>query len=206
VTTPWRRASSPRSNASCSIGVASRPRPKRAWPFFEFIEGFYKRHSSLGYLSPITFERQYAATALSNPVHTSMRRARARQVKERPASVMASCIASVPAVLDSRSTRRPWQCAGRDEKMLSAEPKDRPRYPEDLTSPRTRGKSRHPQNESDPCSPDQKFIPPQLLPLKPISLGSSCQISPFQNAPRRQPDSRDTQLGGNPQLRHNPRQ
>jgi hypothetical protein len=47
----------------------------------------------------ITFERQYAATALSNPVHTSMRRARARQVKERPASVMASCIASVPAVL-----------------------------------------------------------------------------------------------------------
>jgi putative transposase len=31
---------------------------------FEFIEGFYnlrRRHSSIGYLSPITFERQYAA-------------------------------------------------------------------------------------------------------------------------------------------------
>ena len=38
---------------------------------FEFIEGFYnprRRHSSIGYLSPITFERQYAATA-SRPGH-----------------------------------------------------------------------------------------------------------------------------------------
>ena len=32
TTTRWRRASSPRSNASCLIGVASRTRPKRAWP------------------------------------------------------------------------------------------------------------------------------------------------------------------------------
>src|SRR6202049_5119999 len=31
TTTRWRRASSQRSNASCSIGVASRRRPKRAW-------------------------------------------------------------------------------------------------------------------------------------------------------------------------------
>src|SRR6476660_1603082 len=30
TTTRWRRASSPRSNASCSIGVASRRKPKRA--------------------------------------------------------------------------------------------------------------------------------------------------------------------------------
>jgi hypothetical protein len=33
---------------------------------FEFIEGFYnprRRHSSIGYRSPIVFERQYAATA-----------------------------------------------------------------------------------------------------------------------------------------------
>ena len=32
TTTRWRRVSSPRSNVSCSIGVASRRRPKRAWP------------------------------------------------------------------------------------------------------------------------------------------------------------------------------
>src|ERR1700686_1418802 len=31
TTTRWRRASSQRSNASCSIGVASRRKPKRAW-------------------------------------------------------------------------------------------------------------------------------------------------------------------------------
>jgi putative transposase len=74
---------------------------------FEFIEGFYnprRRHSSLGYLSPVAFERQYAATALEPG---------ARQhavvlapVKERPGNVLASLTVSVPAVLDSHSTRQ----------------------------------------------------------------------------------------------------
>jgi len=93
---------------------------------FEFIEGFYnprRRHSSIGYLSPITFERQYAATALEPGAHEHA--VVLAPVKERPGSVTASCTASAPAVLDSRSTRRPRRRAGRDEKMLSAEPKDR---------------------------------------------------------------------------------
>ena len=49
---------------------------------FQFIEGFYnprRRHSSLGYLSPIAFERQYAATALEPGAHEHRRRARACQ-------------------------------------------------------------------------------------------------------------------------------
>ena len=92
---------------------------------FEFIEGFYnprRRHSSLGYLSPIAFERQYAATALEPGAHEHA--VVLAPVKERPGNVAASCTASVPAVRDSHSTRRRWQHAGRDEKMLSAEPKD----------------------------------------------------------------------------------
>src|SRR5258708_12620971 len=39
---------------------------------FEFIEGFYnprRRHSSLGYLSPIKFECRYSDTALEPGVH-----------------------------------------------------------------------------------------------------------------------------------------
>ena len=93
---------------------------------FEFIEGFYnprRRHSSIGYLSPITFERQYAATALEPGAHEHA--VVLAPVKEQPGSVTVSCTATVRAVLDSRSTRRPRRRAGRDEKMLSAEPKDR---------------------------------------------------------------------------------
>jgi hypothetical protein len=94
---------------------------------FKFIEGFYnprRRHSSIGYLSPIAFERQYAATAPEPGAHE--RAVVLVPVKERPGSVTMSCTANAPAVLDSRSTRLPRCRAGRDEKMLSAEPKDRP--------------------------------------------------------------------------------
>ena len=37
-------------------------------------------------------------------------------------------------VLDSRSTRQPRERAGRDEKMLSAEPKDRPKEEDTMQS------------------------------------------------------------------------
>jgi putative transposase len=102
---------------------------------FEFIESFYnprRRHSSLGYLSPIKFERQFADMTLEPGVHEPA--GVLAPVKERPENLAARRTASVPAVLDSRSTRRPWQHAGRDEKMLSAEPKDRPKEEDRMSS------------------------------------------------------------------------
>jgi putative transposase len=92
---------------------------------FEFIEGFdnpRRRHSSLGYLSPIKFERQFAETTLDPGAREPA--VVLAPAKERPGNVTAVCTASVPAVLDSRSTRQPWKLAGRDGKMLAAEPKD----------------------------------------------------------------------------------
>jgi Integrase core domain len=95
---------------------------------FEFIEGFYnprRRHSSLGYLSPIKFERQFADATLEPGAHEHA--VVLAPVKERPGNVAASFTVNLPAVLDSRSTRQPRERAGRDEKMLSAEPKDHPK-------------------------------------------------------------------------------
>ena len=112
---------------------------------FEFIEGFYNprhRHSSLGYLSPIIFERHFAAVTLEPGAHQHA--VVLAPVKERPGNIAANRAAGVPAVLDSRSTRRRRKCAGRDGKMLTAKPKDYPkrrtecgqtRYPDPKTSP-----------------------------------------------------------------------
>jgi putative transposase len=95
---------------------------------FEFIEGFYnprRRHSSLRYLSPIKFERQFADATLEPGAHEHA--VVLAPVKERPGNVAASFTVNLPAVLDSHSTRQPRERAGRDEKMLSAEPKDHPK-------------------------------------------------------------------------------
>jgi putative transposase len=102
---------------------------------FEFIEGFYnprRRHSSLGYLSPITFERQFAALALEPGAH--QRAVVLAPVKERPGNVATSRTAGMPAVLDSRSTRRRRKCAGRDGKMPKAEQKDYHKQEDRMTS------------------------------------------------------------------------
>jgi putative transposase len=88
---------------------------------FVFIEGFYnlrRRHSSLGYLSPIDYEHSHQAAAV----------AEARQ----PAAVLAA-VKDKPcgrpqaaAVLDRRCARQPRQYAGRDERMAppGGEPKN----------------------------------------------------------------------------------
>src|SRR5947208_5414687 len=58
---------------------------------FEFIEGFYnprRRHSSIGYLSPIRFERQFAEVTLQPGAHEHA--VVLAPVKERPGTIAAS--------------------------------------------------------------------------------------------------------------------
>lgn len=94
---------------------------------FEFIEGFYnprRRHSSIGYLSPVEYERRLAAGP--DP--------------HQPAGVLAA-VKDKPfgrpqgAVLDGRSARRPHRHAGRDGRMAppGAEHKNAPREEAQLT-------------------------------------------------------------------------
>jgi hypothetical protein len=106
-------------------GREYRPKGQARIAVFAFIEGFYnprRRHSSLGYLSPVKFECQFTATAPQPGAHAhAVVRA---PVKERPGSVVVSRAASATVVLDRRSTRQPRERAGRDEKRLATEPKD----------------------------------------------------------------------------------
>jgi Integrase core domain len=77
---------------------------------FDFIEGFYnrrRRHSSIGYLSPIDYERLHAA----NP-DAHQRAAVLAAVKDKPSGRPPS-----GAVLDRRCARRPHHRAGRDGRM-----------------------------------------------------------------------------------------
>src|SRR5271165_353445 len=69
-----RRVSSPRSNVSCSIGVASRRRPKRAWPSSNSSRASTIRAGGT-HRSAICHPSRSNANMqppLSNPVHTSM--------------------------------------------------------------------------------------------------------------------------------------
>jgi len=91
---------------------------------FAFIEGFYnprRRHSSIGYLSPVDYERQYYQQPTADPD------------PPQPAAVLAPVKdasrrlrRSPAAILDRRSARQPHQSAGRDGRMAppGAEPKN----------------------------------------------------------------------------------
>jgi putative transposase len=84
---------------------------------FEFIEGFYnprRRHSSIGYLSPIDYERRHHAAAV---VPDARQRAIVlAAVKDKPCGRPQDA-----AVLDRRCARSPHHRAGRDGRMAPPE-------------------------------------------------------------------------------------
>ena len=89
---------------------------------FTFIEGFYnprRRHSSIGYLSPIDYERRHHAAAVDRDAH--QRAAVLAAVKDKPVGRPQEA-----AVLDRHCARRPSHRVGRDERMAppGAEPKN----------------------------------------------------------------------------------
>jgi putative transposase len=82
---------------------------------FEFIEGFYnprRRHSSLGYLSPIKYERRHEEQAVDPGAQHPA--AVLRAVKVLPGDVGACVDASAAADLDRPCARRRQRRAGRD--------------------------------------------------------------------------------------------
>jgi len=122
MTTPCARASSQPSNASCSRGAASRRRPRHAARCSPSSRAFYnpcRRHSSIGYLSPIDYEHQHHAMAVVpdpsqlDAVLAPVKDA-SRRLRRSPA-----------AILDRRCAPQPHCHAGRDGRM--APPGDEPK-------------------------------------------------------------------------------
>ena len=93
---------------------------------FGFIEGFYnrrRRHSAIGYLSPVAYEHQLAAAP--GPHQDAVVLA---AVKDKPFG------RPQVAVLDGSSARRLRACAGRDERMAPAEQKNGAREEDEMPS------------------------------------------------------------------------
>ncbi len=89
---------------------------------FEFVEGFYnrrRRHSSIGYLSPVDYEQRHPATR-STPTHTSL------PSGSQPSRTSPFGRPKEGAVLDRRCARRRHHRAGRDGRMAPprVEPKN----------------------------------------------------------------------------------
>jgi putative transposase len=104
---------------------------------FEFIEGFYnprRRHSSLGYLSPIDYERRHNHT----PTDPGSRQPASGlgPVKVRPGNVAAGVDAGETADLDRPCARRRQTRAGRDGGTGSAvtEPRNSPQQEDNMPS------------------------------------------------------------------------
>ena len=127
MTTPSARPSTRPSRKSGSTGNRGRPAPQARTAIFEYIEGWYnprRRHSTLGYLSPIEFERQHAELAQPalkarfRPTDRSRRPRRAPQTglqrvaSRRSASISLPTARSLPRTPSSSNRSR----SGRDER------------------------------------------------------------------------------------------
>jgi len=98
---------------------------------FAFIEGFYnkrRRHSSIGYLSPVDYERRHQSLKVAPDA-------------DQPAAVLAT-VKDTPfarpqdgAVLDRRCARQPHHRAGRDGRMAppGVEPKNATKLEDKMT-------------------------------------------------------------------------
>jgi hypothetical protein len=99
---------------------------------FAFIEGFYnprRRYSSIGYLSPVDYERRHYVAAVVPDAH--QRAAVLAAVKDKPCGRPQDA-----TVLDRRCARQPRQCAGRDGRMAppGAEPKNATKQEDSMPS------------------------------------------------------------------------
>ena len=93
---------------------------------FDFVEGFYnrrRRHSAIGYLSPVDYERRLAAAP--GPHQDAVVLA---AVKDKPFG------RPQLAVLDGSSARRLCAPVGRDERMAPAEQKNGAKQEDKMTS------------------------------------------------------------------------
>jgi putative transposase len=105
---------------------------------FSFIEGFYnplRRHSGLGYLSPIDYERRFEKQAVDPG--TGQPAVLLTAVKARHRNHVGSRSVDDPAGLDRRSAGRPDHPAGRDERRAPAEQKKMTTQQEDNMTPTT---------------------------------------------------------------------